>query len=591
MHHPSWLEVIPKVFTNATPEAWAVILLIILPLTCWTLCQLWRAWHDLGQELSLLERCRREVQATPYLSVASDVDNLLRDARAGGLVARAVCCFWSTRLLGSANTEAILTMLEQAEARRLGNSRGIPNRLLLAGLLGTVLGLAGAVASLGPQIQGTIQTADPLILTRNLGATLQYMQSAFAATAWGILTAITVTIASSRVEAKQALLLTELQEFSLRDLVPRVTLSGQQAQLDDIRRIVQQGHDFMKQVSELMSDASGRLGHLVNSAATELSVSTRRLEAVATGIEGNLSEVAADVLDSGKELRSSASQLQRVYALVDETHRKLGTQSSEHLQELVNLQQAFREAASRILEINEESVKSTNEKYRTIFEGMVNSNSSVATRIDSGFSALNAALVEHREGTRTVAVELGRVTAQLETLTTRLDPRLLPKEEWAAVRDTLRALVLELQRAGVAAGAPTQQLGPLRTLPGLDYAELRDTLQRMDPRSDLEDIKALLRQLNLLIGGRRPQSPTLSPNSQPTMGGASPGSSSPTMSTQTQSGPDTPHGHHSTDRAPVASGTPSLDHSASRSGVKRDTAAPAETPSRLDKFKKLFTRK
>ena len=144
-------------------------------------------------------------------------------------------------------------MLRQSESARLSFARNAPNLLLLAGLFGTVIGLAGMVATLGPQIEGTLHTADPLTLTRNLGETLQHMQNAFACTLWGILASIVVAMWTRKLTARQSDLLAQLQEFGIREFAPcHLSAYANRREFDDLRILLRQSRAFLHNIAGMM---------------------------------------------------------------------------------------------------------------------------------------------------------------------------------------------------------------------------------------------------------------------------------------------------------------------------------------------------
>jgi hypothetical protein len=157
------LEAASAILFRARPEAWVVIIGFIWPMAALTLRHLLRVRRQLASERKALQACRAALDLMLREGKTVDgerVEAALREIAPNGLVATAVRTLWDVRLLPSVELEAIVAMLQESEAARLGTARSVPNRLMLLGLLGTVAGLAGVIGTLGPQIQGTLDHPD-----------------------------------------------------------------------------------------------------------------------------------------------------------------------------------------------------------------------------------------------------------------------------------------------------------------------------------------------------------------------------------------------------------------------------------------------
>lgn len=452
------------VFFHPRPEGVWVIALIIA-------VAVWSAWGVYRVRLHLNEETRALAVLRDSLShklsgtvQLKDLDHWVANCPADSLVTKAVRTIWAARTVPNPDLEAIATMLAQSEASRLGGVRNAPNRLLLLGLLGTVAGLAGVVATLGPQIQGTLQSADPLVLTRNLGVTLQHMRDAFACTAWGIATAICIAWWTGQVAAQQSRFLADLQEFGLRELAPKVFPCSQESQLNEVRHILAQSQEFLQNVAQIMNSAAEQFKRNLTDAGQHMTHGVGQLSTVATTMQSSLASAALEVRESAERLESSTKDLHQYHEslkvaysqllqLFDQSKKEMERQSREQLEKIGHLQEAFGGSAQSILDQVAGAAGKMSEATGSFHETGKKfeiSGMEVTHRLDGGFKwlteTLNATLTNHEREMRQVDGQLRLIGEQLRELGQRLDPRMLPRDEWEAVRDSLTKCVTELGR-------------------------------------------------------------------------------------------------------------------------------------------------
>ena len=464
------MEAIASTFqtlVHARPEGWLVIFALILPFTCRAIIRLLAVQKRLAEERGLLARCwstLTAVQSDGRIVERDEIDRCLQGAAADSLTAKAINAIWASRTLPNPDLEAIATMLAQGEAARLATPRNTPNALLLSGLLGTVLGLAGAVSTLGPQIHAAVQSADAMTLTSNLAATLQHMQNAFVCTVWGILAAVLVSKWTAVVASMQSDLLSAVQEFGLREFAPCVIPRGEAAQLEDLRKILTQSRRFMTQITGLMTEAAKKFDGVLNQAGNAMVESIAQLSSVASGVQSTLVQASGDVRRSAESLQVSAedlghrhTDLKEAYVslsgLFDESKHYLEQQAREQLSKLGDMESAFSNSAQSILaRIDEASSRLTDAtgSFADASSNYKNYTSEVCTELQVGFGKMTGdiqqALDAHNRETSAVEAELRRISNDLAELACRLDPRLLPKDEWEAVRDALVACTQQLCR-------------------------------------------------------------------------------------------------------------------------------------------------
>ncbi len=455
-----------SIFINARPEGWVVIgfVIFLLVLAVRQVLSLRGHFHAERKGLAACQDDLRRRRAAGDLIDQSVIDQWLGMTPREGLVHRVIAAVWAHRQSASPDLEAISSMLERSEAARLSPLRGAPNRFLLAGLLGTVMGLAGVVGTLGPQIQGALSSTDPRLLTQNLGITLLHMQDAFACTAWGILCAILVAFLTSKVASEQSNLLAEVQQFGLRDLSPLVFPQSKEAQLDDMRRVLLMSQQFLESVAGIMTNAASRFETVLTTAGEAMATSVTRLETVATGMEKSLTNVAGDVRESAVRLDESSKALHKYHddlrsayiTLLDlfkQSRNQLEEQAAEQLRRLAELQEQFGTSANKIvLRIDGVAVglRESTAAFVTAGDRFYTSSAELQLQQANGFreitETLSGYLKAHQGQMVLVEAGLRNINASLTDLTQRLDPRLLPADQWNAVRDALVTCAQQLQR-------------------------------------------------------------------------------------------------------------------------------------------------
>lgn len=468
-----------KAFTQARPEGWLVIALIIIPITAIALFQLWKIGRHLKSERRVLSKYKQSIPENANIDQAETaIENCLQSSPRDSLVTRAARSLWHSRGIPNPDLEAIATMLDQSEAARLSFARTAPNLLLLAGLLGTVLGLAGAIGTLGPQIQNTLQTTDPIHLTRDLGFTLQHMQTAFACTLWGILAAIIVAGFTRGVVAKQSNFLAEVEEFMIHDLVPYLIPKSQAAQLDDIRKVLTTGQRFLSQISEKMASASEQFEKVLTSAGDHMKVSLESLQTLTGNIQTTLTEASVNVQNSANALITSTetikestenlkeqhTDLRNAYTnlqnLFDESRKSLEEQITHQLEQIGKLRQDFGDSAQKIVnhidKVSERLSEST-QAFNKAGEKYLNSNTELRNDLSGRFKRLEESLgkllADHQREMNRVEENLRLMNDRLQEGFQRLDPRLLPESDWQTFKDAVVQLNELLSRQLATAGA------------------------------------------------------------------------------------------------------------------------------------------
>lgn len=507
--------------------SWLAIGMIAL-LALLAVRQLRRVSRQLGEEVILLARCREAVQdaAQQRLPIMqADIDRWLRAVEEKSVIARGIRSVWAARFINNPDLEAIGSMLGQSEMMRLSFARSAPNLLLLAGLFGTVIGLAGMVGTLGPQIEGTLRTADPLVLTRNLGATLQQMQSAFACTLWGILAAISMALSTRRIASRQEELLAQLQEFGIREFAPAIFPRTQAAQLEDVQQVLLQSRQFLQQVAVIMEASAQRFETVLTGAGETMAQSMQQLQGMATGMQSSLQEVAGDVRfsaealgKSSREVQQSAEALQEYHQdlrnayttlrqLFDESQERIAAMSTEQLTHIDSMQTEFGDSTNRILgQLQQTSgdIAEAIHAFTHAGEEFANVGLANGSSLGQGFSRmreeLSTILSEHRSAMGHVEDGVRLIADRLAALSERLDPRMLPEGEWQAVREALTICTAEMQQLTLASGHPhyEESVGRI-TMPGMLTHAASHPESSADLLRELQAIRQALGLIHLAV--------------------------------------------------------------------------------------------
>jgi hypothetical protein len=523
---PRVLQAAYDAFATARPEGWAVILLLIIPIFLAACAYLGHALMRWRIEDRVLRTCQGELESVGEgCSFSELASGWFSHTRSGGLIRQVVESILAARDLASPDLEAMATVVAQSEASHLWFPRLAPNLLLLAGLLGTVFGLAGVVGTLGPQIHTALAEAEPTRLAGDLAKTLEHMQSAFACTLWGILAAILVTVSTRVVARKQDTLVAEALEFGFSRLVPRVYPKSQQAQIEDLQTALRESRRFLKGLPKLMETAAGEFERVLQTAGASMTGSLDRLHAVSEAMQKALTDVAGDVRVSAEALQTSAEavkgsaddlnqyhqdvrnayvELRRTF---DESQLAIREEAQAQLHAISDLQQRFDGASDRILmgvqDASKRLLEST-EAFATARQAFTDTGHDIIIRLDGGFQQtterFDNIFAKHEQGLGQIEAALRLVPARLESLARQLDPRALPAEEWAKVTDALRLASDSLSAAAARMReAPSRPAGSETSDAASDIRRLiaQLTAASSELRSAVQEMIAEVRNLRL----------------------------------------------------------------------------------------------
>ncbi len=353
------MEQISQAFLKLSLEGWLTVGFVMLPLMIWLI----RTWQletsDLDAEQSRLESIRPLTQAATEDEPleAEDIDlfrERLEPAPASSLVRRVTLAIINARMINSPDIEAIMGLLLSREAARFSAVRAVPNLLMLAGLLGTVFGLAAAVGGLGSQIAQSIQEGNVDLLSRSLAQTLGQMQGAFGATLWGILLSGLSALMLGRIIGNRARFATALQDFVLVDLVPAVFPRSSGAQLEAQRKLLKQSTASVQQLKTVLEDTATKFETVLGGAGNRVQQSLEELGDVSAKALKTFELVTSSVDQFGVALKSGAQTLATAQDINTKTFANssdhLATQLSGQVRKIDEFQHNFIDHSQKILE-------------------------------------------------------------------------------------------------------------------------------------------------------------------------------------------------------------------------------------------------
>lgn len=457
------------------------------------LIQLHNIYRSHQSEVSTIEDCGQQLPKgignfASRSEVEERVGRWLNDLRETSIAHKIITQVYNMRRLQNPDVGAVTSLVAQTSAASLNNLRGLPNLLFIAGLLGTVWGLAVSVGSLSEPLAASLDRPNPVALTERLSITLGEMQGAFAFTLLGVLFSGIVSFFIARTQVGQAQLSSVAQDFALK-LAGHMFPSSQAAQLEDMQRILLESRDFMNRVTELMGAASTQFEKVLNMASQQMSDHIRHLNDVSQAVVETLRGVTNDVRESTTAVRKGAEELYKGVERLGTGVESLRQYQDDLRDTYSNLQQMFQESQQSLQDFSKEQAQQlTDASHRVIsdlnghtreiialqgylntaireFRGIADAydkaTTSTINQLSHGFETMEENLGDllraHREEMGRVEGQLGVIAQSLKGLSDRLDPRLLPKEEWSVVVEKLEDILNLLRRLEAGAGVPNTQ--------------------------------------------------------------------------------------------------------------------------------------
>jgi hypothetical protein len=273
---------------------------------------------------------------------------------ASSLVLRITLAVLGARVINAPDLEAIMGLLFSKEAGRLGAVRNAPNLLMLAGLLGTVFGLAGSVGGLSSQIATSLQQGDSQALAGGLVQTLGQMQGAFGATLWGILLSLISSLLLGWVSSERNKFASEVQDFALVELVPAVFPRSSEAQFERQMRLIKNTGGVISQFDTTLQTTVTKFDGMLGTTGQKVTDSLTQLGDVTSNMRQSLQEVLTGVDKLGSQLSDGAQSL----AAAQDGSARMFREAAENLRqglagqakEINKLEKSFEANSTRILE-------------------------------------------------------------------------------------------------------------------------------------------------------------------------------------------------------------------------------------------------
>ena len=392
-------------------EGWIVVAVFMLPLSLYFLVALGRASRTRSDERKRLEAVRQKINVAldtddPPESdeVAEDALGVVKSFPARSAVKQAVVAVTRARGLATPDLQAASGAVAAAAESDLAAVRNIPNLLMLSGLLGTVLGLAGSIGSLVGPIRNAARATEPGVLAGALANTMSVMQGAFGASLWGILLSLATGILYALASRQQEAFQDELSAFVHAELVPATFPRAITAQMERMGRYLRDAGNSFQDIHLRLQDVAGQLetvlgkaGDTLGQSLTQLSGTSAQIEKVfgsmdesvrelTTGLSQGVSDLVQAQESAATSLRSSsgelASHLSQQATTISRLQDTVETQTSTLLERVGKVGDALSRASG---------------KFEEAGSALQTEQSSYAARLDRNFETLTKVLVKGQD--------------------------------------------------------------------------------------------------------------------------------------------------------------------------------------------------
>ena len=377
-----------------------MILSTLLPLVSLVFFSIWmlslsvRAWRNLARVRSDTAEVGQALEGVRFMRRGEDTDRWLNDVyaaivqksySAGNPLIELINRIYAMREMAAPDLSSALGSVSERELERLDAPREVPNTLQLLGIMGTVVGLALALASFG-----LTDEAGGLNVTR----TLSSLFLAFLTTILGFALAIALRGRLETISQEQSELLGDLETYAFTQLAPSLFPRNLQALQDSFFTLLEEQRETLRGSSEQtvgllegVTSALDQMHSLINKLESRASESAEAVSRANAGVSEDLAEIRAE-LSSGflQELRDVSGELakhrQGLRAVYEGSLKRTEEERRTSLQQAETLQ--FRYA---------ESQKILEENSRQLISSMEN----VVTRLNSQSEAQTEALTSLRQ--------------------------------------------------------------------------------------------------------------------------------------------------------------------------------------------------
>jgi len=231
---------------------------------------------------------------------SSDAEDLLTDAERN---------LEAVAGLQHADWRAALEPLHRREMAKVSGLRGATNNLLLAGLLGTVFGLAGTVGTLNDSLGSALQAQTLPEVVSSLQDTIGHMRNAFSCTLWGIFTAVLASLGLRRLHHEAVEALNAADQTVLREIVPKVLPRSEALLLEELRKVLDASRKFLCDFRPAVEEASQKFKNVLDTASRNVEEVTKTLKDTSTQLIGQMETLVGDLRVTAQQVAKNTQEL------------------------------------------------------------------------------------------------------------------------------------------------------------------------------------------------------------------------------------------------------------------------------------------
>ncbi len=370
-----------------------------------------------------------------------EFDKLMSGVDKRSLIRLYADSMWAQRSSANPDLAAILEMVSQKHSGKLTVVRSIPNILMLIGLMGTVIGMAHVIGTLGPIIQSAAHIESPQDLANALAPQMLKLQTAFACTLHGILASVIITFLVANSERSQTDLLADIDRFGLELLAPRIFPESEEAQLDKLNDVISESRELFKDLHNSMKDAATNMSTHVKS----LGDVTKETSETLTSMSQNVT-VSSDLLsESVGQLKGFQQEVKDTYvALMDrhaQSEQSFKDKTSELVSKIDGLMKDFNRESGAIITQLQTATKNYAESTDSFKRGSDNFERMSFSIGQAARDAVNETMTIFSKAITDHSDNMKLVEGQIRNMINRFDPALIPRDEWQRVVSALETVI------------------------------------------------------------------------------------------------------------------------------------------------------
>lgn len=389
------------------PEGWLTLWGLMIPLALVFALALLKAARERAQERTRLKLVREKIAVALDTEDPPESDEMAEEALAAvasfpasSAIHRAVVAVTRARTLATPDVQAATDAVSAVCEARLSTVRNIPNLLMLAGLLGTVLGLAGSIGTLVEPIRNAARATEPGQLASALGQTMSVMQGAFGASLWGILLSLITGIAYALAARQQEAFQDELSAFVHAELVPATFPRALTSQMERMSRYLRDAGQSFQDIHRRLQEVAGQLETVLGQAGDTLGQSLDGLAKTSTQIETVFGNIDTSVQQLTQGLGRGVSELVQAQegaaTSLRSSSREMEKNLSAQATSITRLQATVENSTSTLLQRVQtvgDSLSHASKKFEEAGSNLQVEQSSYAARLDHNFEQLTRALM------------------------------------------------------------------------------------------------------------------------------------------------------------------------------------------------------